>query len=154
YHLAGLSSSPNIGQLLAVTSKSGSITNASTSYDNYDGVGRVKTSTHTIAGYPTSPTFTYKYWLNDSLQSLTYPSLRVINYQVDDAGHTINVSTATKTYADLAATPIKPYTPDGRLAQVWLGNGVWETRTYGPPTTPTLIQIGTSAGANDFLKLE
>jgi len=56
-------------------------------------------------------------------------------------------------YADLTAAGT-PYTPDGRIAQMKLGNNLWETRSYQAPGSSTLFKLGTSQGDNARLELE
>jgi len=137
---------PNIGRLESVVSST-----ASNSYSNYDALGRAQNNTQTVSGneYP----FQYTYRLNDSLSAMQYPSGKTVNYAADDAGRVNRVSTSGTTYADLTFSSV-PFTPDGRIAQLKLGNGLWETRDYQTPGTPTLLKLGTSAGANDELELE
>ena len=65
----------------------------------------------------------------------------------------MKVWSGSRTYADLAVSGT-PYTADGRIAQMKLGNNLWETRSYQTPGTPTLFKLGTSQGANDKLELE
>jgi hypothetical protein len=64
------------------------------------------------------------------------------------------VYAAGKTYADLTASGKYSFTPDGRIAEMRLGNNLWETRTYLPPGPPTLYKLGTSQRAWNLLKLE
>jgi RHS repeat-associated protein len=148
YYLAGSSASPAAGQLQSVSSLNGSV-----QYDTYDNLGRVIASTHGISGYPGTLSFKYAYWLNDGLKMLTYPSGHVLNYVADDAGRPVKVFTNSKVYADLTGAST-PYTADGRLGQMQLGNGLWDTRSYQTPGASTIFKLGTSAGANDRLQLE
>ena len=147
YYLAG-AASPNVGQLQSVASSA-----ASTVHDGYDALGRVAASTHTIAGNPNAHAFGYTYWLNNSLKTIQYPSGRIVNNDVDDAGRAIKVYTASMTYADMTAAST-PYTPDGRIAKMKLGNDLWETRDYQTPGTPTKFKLGTDQGLSDRLELE
>jgi YD repeat-containing protein len=126
YYVTG-AVSPKVGQLQSVTS-----TQASTVYDSYNALGQIIASTHTIAGYSGSFSFpTYDWFLYGSLKRIQYPSGLVVDYQVDDAGRVNKVLAGTATYADMTATGItNPYAPDGRLAKMLLGNGLYDTRDY------------------------
>ena len=127
-------------------------------YNLYDNLGHVKTSTHSVSGLTGSYAFGYQWWLNDGLKEIDYPSGRVVKYDVDDAGRVKKVygtSPSNWTYADMTATGItNPYAADGRLAQMQLGNGLYETREYHTPGTTTLYKLGTSAAGSQRLKLE
>ena len=100
----------------------------------------------TIAGHPDTFSFAATYYLNDALESQTYPSGRTVRYDVDDAGRVTTVAAGTRTYADMTATVGHAYAPDGRLQQMKLGNNLWETRDYQTPGTTTRFMLGTSKG--------
>jgi RHS repeat-associated protein len=68
-----------IGHLSSLTDQAGS-----GSY-SYDPLGRMSTEQRTINGG--SKSMGYSYNLDGSLQSLTYPSTRVVNYTYNTAGH-------------------------------------------------------------------
>jgi YD repeat-containing protein len=138
---------------------------ASSENVDYDNLGRVTRSLHGIAGSPSFYQFDYLYYLNDAIKTVTNPSGRVITYDVEDAGLISKVSgllSSTPTvYADLTvnAPPSMAlpwhYTADGRLAQMKLGNNLWETRIYQTPDLPTFYRVGTGTGAgNDRLQLQ
>jgi RHS repeat-associated protein len=149
YYLVGTDAAPNIGQLKSVSSSIGS-----TIY-SYDLLGKVSGSSQTIAGYSGNLVFGYDWYLNDVLKSIQYPSGRLVNYGVDDAGRTNKVYTATKTYADLTTPAVTyPFTADGRIAQMKLGNGLYETRDYSAPGTPTIYRLGDSLGSGNRTQLE
>jgi RHS repeat-associated protein len=153
YHLGGPSNAPNNGQLKSATNSI-----ASTLYNSYDQLGRALSTTQNIYGNPDSSYgFTYAWWLNDQLKSITYPSQARIDYGIDNAGRINSVLSGPKPYAELPsstnpATP--PYTADGRIARMKLGNDLWETREYHAPDVPTRLKLGTNLGANDKLELE
>ncbi len=128
YHMSG---SPNIGQLESIVSDAAEATDIS-----YDALGRVTSMSQTIAGHPDTFTFANTYYKNDALKTQTYPSGRMVTYDVDDAGRVEDVSDETTTYADMSATAGHAYAPDGRLRQMLLGNGLWETRDYDRLETP------------------
>ena len=90
----------------------------------------------TIAGHPDTFTFANTYYLNDALDTQTYPSGRSVKYTLDDAGRVKTVSDGTTTYADMPASAGHAYAPDGRLEQMKLGNNLWETRDYDRLETP------------------
>jgi YD repeat-containing protein len=141
------------GHLKSITSAVGSTTYSTVTYNNYDALGRFATNTQKIIGNPTTYAFRYTYALNDEWRTLRYPSGRFVNYSLADDGRITKVSGGNTTYADLTV-PLTPYTADGRIAQMQLGNGLWETRDYRTPGTPTLLKLGTTAGANDRLQLD
>ena len=145
YYGAG-SSAPNIGLLQSVTSSF-----ASVNYGSYDSLGRMGSNTQTTGG--NAYTFQYTYRLNDSISSIQYPSGKTVNYAVDAVGRVNQVTAGTTTYADLTASSAA-FTADGRIAQMKLGNDLWETRSYQAPGTPTLLKLGSAAGTNDKLELE
>ena len=134
YHMSG---SPNIGQLKSIFS------DAAKAIYSYDTLGRIVTQSQTIAGHPDTFSFAATYYLNDALNTQTYPSGRMVRYDVDDAGRVKKVSAGTRTYADMPATAGHAYAPDGRLQQMKLGNNLWETRDYHTPGTPTLLKLVT-----------
>ena len=145
YHMSG---SPNIGQLKSIFSDA-----AKAIYNSYDTLGRVTSMSQTIAGHPDTFTFTNAYYLNDALRSQTYPSGRMVTYDVDDAGRVDRVSDGITAYADMPMAAADAYHADGRLRQMMLGNGLWETREYQPPGMTTRFKLGTSAGAGERLEL-
>ncbi len=145
---AGGSVAPNIGRLKSITS-----TPAISLYSSYDTLGRATSMSQTIAGYPDTFTFANTYYLNDALKTQTHPSGRSVKYTLDDAGRVEDVSDGTTTYADMSATAGHAYAPDGRLRQMMLGNGLWETRDYQTPGMTTRFKLGTSAGAGERLEL-
>jgi len=111
-------------------------------------------STHTINGISGPLTFNYTWWLYGGLQSEHYPSGRVVNYAIDDAGRMNKVYTSGKTYADLTAFGNDSFTSDGRIRVMELGNSLWATYDYHPPGTPTKYQLGTAYQSGDKLQLE
>jgi RHS repeat-associated protein len=147
YYLSG-AGSPKVGQLQSVSSAA-----AWSQNDSYDALGRVTSSSHTVSGDPITRNFIYTYWLNNGVKTVTNPSGRVIQYDVDDAGRTAKVYAGSTIYADMTVTST-PYTADGRIAQMKLGNNLWETRVYQTPGSPTLFRLGTTQGNNDKLELE
>ena len=154
YHTsAGTLDTANIGRLKSITS-----TSAIALYSSYDTLGRVTSMSQTIAGHPGTFTFANAYYLNDALKSQTYPSGRTVVYDVDDAGRVKRVSAGTRTYANMPSAAADAYAADGRLRQMILGNGLWETRDYDRLETPqgqprrltTRFKLG-HAGRNDHV---
>ena len=62
---------------------------------HYNIFGNIVTSQHMIAGYPRTLNFSYEWYLNGGLKSVTYPSKRKIEYAADDAGRNTKVSMST-----------------------------------------------------------
>ena len=153
YYLKDTASSPNIGQLKLVSSDI-----ASTLY-TYNQQGQVAASMHSITGLARTATFTYEYYLNGALKNERYPSGRLVNYDVDDAGRTNKTYTSSRIYADLPVltvnnVDIKPFTADGRIAHMQLGNNLWETHDYQTPGTPTVYKLGRVPWLGDMTQLE
>ena len=149
YHTsAGTLDTANIGRLKSITS-----TSAIALYSSYDTLGRVTSMSQTIAGHPGTFTFANAYYLNDALKSQTYPSGRTVVYDVDDAGRVKRVSAGTRTYANMPSAAADAYAADGRLRQMILGNGLWETRDYQTPGMTTRFKLGMSAGTGERLEL-
>jgi RHS repeat-associated protein len=146
--------SPNKVGLL----KQSSSPDATNANDTFDNLGRVLTSHHTITGHPATFNFSYSYFLTGAVQSLTNQSTgRVVTYAADAAGRTASVSSAGVTYADLSASG--SYAPDGRIAKLALGNGLYESRTYekllsSPSRLVTTFNVGTTSTGSEKLKLE
>ena len=140
---------PNIGQLKSITSSV-----ASTAY-YYDWLGKVTSSEHAINGYFGNLVFDYDWYLNGSLQAITYPSNRQVSYSVDDAGRTNKISSGSLNYADMTVlgAGVPAYSPDGRLVQAKLGNNHWITMNYHSPGTATTYNLGTTQGAGDVTQL-
>jgi hypothetical protein len=60
---------------------------------------------------------------------------------------------ADKTFVDMTGIT-NPYTPDGRIAKMELGNNLWATMDYRAPGTSTIYQLGTALNLGDLLQLE
>jgi hypothetical protein len=127
---------------------------ATTSY-TYNQLGQAITSSQAIAGTG-AKTFAYEWYLNGALKKQTYPSGKVVNYAVDNAGRTEKVYTGAVNYADLTAAAVgaNAYTADGRITKMKLGNGLYETRNYNTPGTPTVYKLGTTNGGNNRTQIE
>jgi len=150
YHMTSNgSTAPNIGQLKSVSSSV-----ATTTY-SYNNLGQVLTSSQAVAGTGTK-TFAYEWYLNGALKKQTYPSGKVVNYSVDNAGRTDKVYTSTTAYADLTVGTVgaNAYTADGRATKMKLGNGLFETRNFTTPGTPTVYMLGTTNGGNNRVEIK
>jgi RHS repeat-associated protein len=153
YYLAG-SSTPNVGKMKAVSS-----TAASTTYGSYDALGNVMTSANEINGYSGTLTFQYHWYLSGDLKWIQYPSGREVNYEVNKAGWTDKVYATGVTYADMTVVSY-PFTADGRIVQMKLGNNLYETHDYNSPgnfntgETSTFYKLGSAPEYGDLIQLE
>ncbi len=152
YYIDPEEDAPNVGQLRQVLSGI-----AKTEFA-YNELGNVVQSTQTITDHPEGPQiFEYDWFLNGQLKRIQYPSGREVNYQVDNAGRTNMVSSANTTYANLTTAGNYSFTPDGKIAEMSLGNNaLWETRQYFPPgyNAPTIFKLGSSRGSGDKIQLK
>jgi RHS repeat-associated protein len=127
-------------------------------FADYDDFGRPQTNTQRIQtpeGQWTEFTLHYAYRIDGSVSTLTYPSGKAVFYEADHAGRTIRAHNGVTVYADMTAGGIdRPFTADGRVRQMKLGNGLWETRDYRTPDATTLLQLGTQPNASELLQLE
>lgn len=89
----------------------------------------------------------YVYNLDGSINSLTYPTGRVVNYQVGGAELPISAADSTNTYASGAT-----YAPTGALAAVALGQSVTLNQSYSSRLQPSTIRAQ-AAGGSDLLDL-
>jgi YD repeat-containing protein len=112
----------------------------STTY-THDGFGRVLGSTQTTAGTPY--TFSYTYSATDQLESMTYPSGRVVEYTLDAADQVTEVTGTPKNGTATAYASGITYTAAGDLWSLPLHNGITETHSYNS----RLQQTGISAGS-------
>ena len=145
YSTSATSSCKNKHRLTAVSS------NVSTmSYSCYDGLGHVTASSQQTGG--TTYSFSYVYNLDDTLESVTYPSTRKLAYQYDAAGRLTAAGENTVGATDYASAI--SYKPHGGINNLTLGNGLYESWVYNLRLQPTEIKLGTSSGGSDKLKLE
>lgn len=117
----GPSGANMLGRLTQVVSSASTM-----KYSEFDDLGRVVRSQHRLNGqdYP----FSYAY--NDvAMTSLTYPSLRVVNYAYDGAGRILSVSGQK---GGVPATYVQnvSYTPHGAMDVLTLASGRYEKRCY------------------------
>jgi RHS repeat-associated protein len=128
-----------VGRLTSVRSSV-----SSSSYDEFDALGRVKRSTQTTSG--NSYSFpNYEYDLAGNITSQTYPSGRVVTTAYDSAGRIGGVSgqqpgqAAPKPYASNLS-----YTAHGAVREMQLGNNLWEHTFFNNRLQPQMIGLGTS----------
>ena len=156
YYTTASGTSPNIGRLKSVTAAG-----VATDLYTYNALGRVIHSSHTITGAGTK-SFSYEWYLNGALKKQTYPAGKVVNYDVDYSGRTVKVYPDATTqsgatyYVDMTATMgiTMPFAADGRIVKMNLGNGLYETRDYRPPGTPTVYQLGTVVNSGNRTQIE
>lgn len=132
-----------------VNAPAASTLTVSTTYVSYDALGRVTASRQNLGNqaYP----FTYTY--NDqTLDSITYPSQRRVEYCYDAAAHVQEVKNLTQPNLPSYATGVQ-YHPAGGISQMTLGNGVLETRNYNSRLQVTQIQAGTPLQPGSLLAL-
>lgn len=108
---------------------------------NYDSVGRIKSSTKTIAGvsYPMT-TFGY---VNARLDNITYPDNEIVTYGYDGAGN-MKSAGGYVTYSDFNAL--------GQPKKATFGNGVVTTYQYYT-TNSRLESINSVKGGNNLPSL-
>ena len=125
---------------------------STTSYDEYDAMGQVKRTTQTIgdSGY----TLLYGYNLAGGMKSQTYPSGRILSTSYDQAARIGSITGSksgepNKTYASNYR-----YSPHGAVAEMKLGNELWENASYNERLQPTLMGLGTTNANSSFFKLD
>jgi len=137
------------GRLTAVLTSSPF--SSSYAYDSFDEMGRVLHTTETVESNP-AYTMSYQYNLAGGLTSETYPSNKTYATAYDIAGRIAGVTgPGNKVYADSFT-----YAPHGGLAQMRLGNQLWEHANFNMRLQPTEIGIGTGQSGSasvDRLKL-
>ncbi|NLV29673.1 MAG: RHS repeat protein [Acidobacteria bacterium] len=148
YHTSATSTAPDIGNLKSASSS------VASAYYVYNSLGNVAASAHGISGYGGDLIFSYDWYLNGALRGMQYPSGREVNYDVDDAGRTNKVYSGALNYADMTAAGINyPFTAGGRVAQMKLGNNLWETMDYQAPGTTTHYRLGTTLGSGNVVEI-
>jgi RHS repeat-associated protein len=122
-----------IGQLIVVHNAV-----SMTSYSSFDALGRVTTSSQTTGG----TTYQFSYGYNRvGLSSVTYPSLRTINYTYDAAGRISGVGGGATVDPAYPAYPIA-YSPHGAITSMKLRNGLIESRSYNSRLQAAGIAVG------------
>ncbi|MCD9188612.1 MAG: hypothetical protein LUM44_19495 [Pyrinomonadaceae bacterium] len=150
YDGKGLPSVPNFAK-----GKTTRITNSvsETRYTSFDNLGRLLTHEQITDGktYPTA----YQYNLSGAITSETYPSGRVMTYNLDADGSLESLwgQKADQTSAKLYLNQIS-YNSSGNIERMRLGNGRWETAAYN--NRQQIVQIGLGYSNNDksLLKID
>jgi len=124
-------SNNGIGHRTGMTDGSGSST------WTYDTMGRVWSETHTISGF--TKTISNLYWLDGSIQQITYPSGTVLSYTPNMASHVTKVADATRTYMSNAH-----YAPAGQLDQATFG-AVNQTSIFNSRLQPCWLYMNTGS---------
>jgi RHS repeat-associated protein len=130
----GLSISNGIGRRTGMTDAGG------TEAWSYDVMGRVLTDQRTTNSVTKSTNYVYLPYVDGSLYSLTYPSGRLITYQVGGAERVLSASDSTITYASGAH-----YTPWGALTSVQNGGVLNSTDLYNNRLQPCWLYTTTSS---------
>jgi len=120
-------------------------------YHSFDDMGRVLHSTQTVETNP-SYSMSYQYNLAGLLTADTYPSNKTFATAYDIAGRIAGVTGPNnKVYADSFT-----YAPHGGVAQMRLGNQLWEHTNFNNRLQPIEIGLGTGqtgTASVDRLKL-
>jgi RHS repeat-associated protein len=112
---------------------------SSYTYDSFDEMGRVLHTAETVESNP-AYAMSYQYNLAGALTSETYPSNKTYATSYDIAGRIAGVTGPNnKVYADSFS-----YAPHGGMAQMRLGNGLWEHANFNNRLQP--IEIGSGSG--------
>jgi RHS repeat-associated protein len=133
-----------------LTSVSSSL--SATNYTQFDALGRVKASSQVTDGVTYSMP-EYNYNLAGSLTSEKYPSGRVITTTYDNAGRLSSVSGQMETISTPYASDFA-YTAHGAVKDMKLGNNLYEHASFNNRLQPKEMDLGTTLGAGDKLKLE
>ena len=115
----------------------------------YDALGRPLTSTQTTGA--TAYGFSYTWNPASALTSVTYPSGKTVSYCFDSAYRPVGVRTGSGSCTPGTAGVYAgngSYAPHGALAQLQLGNSLWETTQYNSRLQPSAIKLGMSAGSD------
>lgn len=133
------------GRLVAMTYGAG----ASGTYFGYDEMGRINAQFQlTGAGAtPAKYKLTYAYNTAGLLTSETYPSLRKVIYDYDEAGRLAKVSDASHTFADKFQ-----FTENGALKSETIGNGMVYAVAYNRLLEATQITLKQSSDATTPLQ--
>ena len=125
-------------------------------YLGYDSLGRATGSSQVTDGV-TYPMPEYKYDLASNLTSQKYPSGRIVETRYDAAGRIAGVKKqgSNEYYAGAASdnqNRIK-YSAHGAIAEMKLGNNLWEHTSFNTRFQPTEFGLGTQQSGVERLKL-
>ncbi len=122
-----------------------------TRYTYFDELGRLKNHEQITDGQTYSTEYSYN--LSGGLVSETYPSGRIVNYDINTDDDLSRVwgqkGSAITTYANAFN-----YSVNGAVEKMRLGNGRWETAQYNTRLQITQIGLGTGSNDTSLLKLE
>jgi RHS repeat-associated protein len=99
---------------------------------SHDVMGRTAAENRTTAGV--NQQVQYNYNLDGSVQSITYPSGRLVSYLYSAAGRALSVSDATTNYVTGAS-----YTPPGELKASALGSNILTANSYNNRLQPVTL---------------
>lgn len=146
---------PAIGKLIKVSSSV-----SETQYSGFDVLGRLTESKQitpldgeTISTAPVR-TSSYQYNLSGALIQQTYPSGRVVETDLDASGDIEKITgRATSSGINHNFATAFSYLPDGKIASLKLGNGLWEAAKVNSRLQVTEIAMGHSIGDGTMMKL-
>lgn len=119
----------------------------STSFDN---LGRLLSHQQITDGQIYTTGYTYN--LSGALLTETYPSGRVVSYELNADGDLSRVAGQTAAGAKTYANSFN-YNSAGALEKLRLGNGKWETAKYNNRQQVTEIGLGSGSADTSLLKL-
>ena len=142
-----------MGQLIKVTTGSGSTPFSVSENTEFDAFGRVKKSKQSTDGTVYNE-MEYTYNLSGALIEEKYPSGRLVRNVLDNNGDLMQVQSkkANETLRNYANG--FTYTAAGAVSAMRLGNGKWESTTFNSRLQPIRIGLGGSASDQSLLKLE
>jgi len=146
---------PAIGKLIKVSSSV-----SETQYSGFDVLGRLTESKQitpldgeTLSTAPVR-TSSYQYNLSGALIQQTYPSGRVVETDLDASGDIEKITgRATSSGINHNFATAFSYLPDGKIASLKLGNGLWEAAKVNSRLQVTEIAMGHSIGDGTMMKL-
>jgi RHS repeat-associated protein len=122
---------------------------------SYDKMGRTQFEKRNNKGSSAAVnTVGYTYYLDGSLNTLTYPSGDVVTYTVGGAERLTAVSDSVNSYVGYSGHPAT-YAPNGALAGMIQGNtssfaGIATSNLYNDRLQPILLSAGISGGSSIF----
>jgi RHS repeat-associated protein len=132
--------------------RSAMCTGASSSAWSYDPMGRPVVEARSNKGSAAKTyNVSYQYYLDGSLEQLTYPSGDVLTYVPGGAGRPLGVSDSSNTYVASNGAFRATYWPHGALASMYNGytssfNGLLTSDAYNDRLQPILLSAGISGG--------
>ena len=92
----------------------------------------------------------YTYYLNGSLNTLTYPSGDVVTYTVGGAGRTTQVADSANTFVAPPTSPPTMYAPHGALVGMTSGTGIVTSNAYNDRLQPFMLSAGVTGQSAIF----